>query len=159
MTSELQRLMPGADARIESMAEAVAVAVMPAQVGAAVTGTFGLIAVALAACGVYGLVSFGVIQRTRELAIRRAIGATAADIVRLVIGQHAAPIAVGLVIGVTAGVLGARLLTVFLAGVRPTDLRGAGRRDRARRGLGAHGQRLPARRATRVDPMVALRDA
>jgi predicted permease len=57
MTSEIQRLLPGTDARLEPMADAVAVAVIPAQVGAVVTGSFGLIAVALAACGVYGLVS------------------------------------------------------------------------------------------------------
>ena len=103
--------------------------------------------------------SFGVIQRTRELAIRRAIGATAADIVRLVIGQHAAPVAVGLVIGVTAGVLGARLLTAFLAGVRPTDLAAVVAAIALVAGSALMASAVPARRATRVDPMVALRDA
>jgi len=133
--------------------------VIPAQSGAAVTGSFGIIAVALAACGVYGLVSFGVIQRTRELAIRRAIGATVADIVRLVIGQHAAPIVVGLALGVSAGALGARLLTAFLAGVRPTDLVAVVVAIGLVAGSALMASGVPARRATRVDPMVALRDA
>ena len=85
------------------MAEAVAVAVIPAQVGAAVTGTFGLIAVALAACGVYGLVSFGVIQRTRELAIRRAIGASGGGHREARDWPARRPVVVGLVIGLTGG--------------------------------------------------------
>lgn len=158
MTSELQRLMPGADVRIESMGDAVAVAVLPAQIGAVVTGTFGLIAVALAACGVYGLVSFGVIQRTRELAIRRAIGATARDNMRLVIGEHATPVAGGLLIGLGAGVAGARLLSAFLAGVHPSDLRAVIATVGLVAGSALLASALPARRATRVAPIAALRD-
>jgi putative ABC transport system permease protein len=114
---------------------------------------------ALAACGVYGLVSFGVIQRTRELAIRRAIGATAADVVRLVTAQHAVPIGVGLMVGVSAGALGARWLTAFLAGVRPTDLVAVAAAIGLVAGSALMASAVPARRATRVDPMVALREA
>ena len=158
MTAELRRLRPGTDATIESMTDAVAVAVMPAQVGAAVTGSFGLVAMALAACGVYGLVSFGVIQRTRELAIRRAIGATAPDIVRLVVRQHVVPVVGGLVIGLTSGVLGARLLSAFLAGVRPTDLLALMASATLVAGSAFLATAVPARRATRVAPMAALRD-
>ena len=158
MTRELQQLVPGADAAIESMDDAVSVAVLPAQIGAAVTGVFGLIAVVLAALGVYGLVSFSVVQRTREIGIRRAIGATTDDVMRLVIRHHATPVVVGLTAGLTGGMLGARLLAGFLAGVRPTDLVTLGTTVAVVAGAALLASALPARRATQADLMSALRD-
>jgi predicted permease len=157
-TSELQRLLPDAEVNVESMAEAVAVAVLPARIGATATGVFGGIAVALAAFGVYGLVSFSVIQRTREIGIRRAIGATAADIVRLVVRHHAIPIVLGLAIGVTIGVLGARLLRSFLTGVEPTDPIAAFAAVALVAGSALAASTMPALRAAHLDPMAALRD-
>jgi predicted permease len=157
-TSELQRLLPDAEVNVESMAEAVAVAVLPARIGATATGVFGGIAVALAAFGVYGLVSFSVIQRTREIGIRRAIGATAADIVRLVVRHHAIPIGLGLAVGVTTGVLGARLLRSFLTGVEPTDPIAVFAAVALVAGSALAASTLPALRAAHLDPMAALRD-
>ena len=159
VTSELQRLLPDADVTVESMADAVAVAVLPARIGATATGVFGAIAVALAAFGVYGLVAFSVIQRTREIGIRRAIGATAPDIVRLVLRQHAIPLGLGLAIGVGMGALGATLLRAFLTGVGPTDPIALLAAIALVAGCALAASITPALRATRVDPMTALRDA
>ena len=133
------------------MADAVAVAVLPARIGATATGVFGAIAVALAAFGVYGLVSFSVIQRTREIGIRRAIGATAGDIVRLVVRHHAILIGLGLVIGVTTGALGAT------AAQGVPDGRGADRPNRTVRGSRARGWLRPGGQHRARSPRYARR--
>lgn len=157
-TTEMRRLWPDAEVHVESMDDAVAVAVLPARIGAAVTGAFAAIAVALAAFGVYGLVSFTVVQRRREIGIRRAVGATAADIVRLVLGHHASLVAAGLAIGVGAGAAGGTVLRSFLAGVGPTDPVALLAATGIVSGAALTATFLPAWRATRLDPMVTLRD-
>ena len=158
MSAELQRLLPGVRADVGLMTDAVAVAVLPAQIGATATGVFGALAVALAAFGVYGLVSFSVLQRTREIGIRRAIGATAVDIVGLIVRHHARLVGVGLAIGLTAGALGAMLLRAFLTGVGATDPLALIAAVGIVAGAAAVATMIPALRATHVDPMVALRD-
>ncbi len=117
-----------------------------------------MIAMALAAFGVYGLVSFSVLWRTREIGIRRAVGATAADIVRLVLDHHALSIGAGLAIGLIAGGLGATLLRAFLAGVGPMDPLALIAAIALVTGSAITASILPALRATRVNPMAALRD-
>jgi predicted permease len=159
MTKELERLLPGAEPTVESMSSAVAVAVWPARIGAAVTGVFAAIAVVLGACGVYALVAFTVLQRTREIAIRRAIGATDDDIVRLVLGHHATLVCAGLAIGGIAGALGGMVIRSFLAGVGPADPIALVAPLVVVGGTALAGSVLPALRAARVDPMVALRDS
>ena len=158
VTEELRRLLPGAEVQIESMPDAIAVAVLPARIGAAVTGIFGLLAVGLAAFGVYGLVSFNVVQRLREIGIRRAVGATAGDIVLLILRNHLTLIGIGLTIGIGAGALGGTLLRSFLAGVGPTDPLALLAAIVLVAGSGLAASALPALRATRLDPMVTLRD-
>lgn len=158
MARELQRLQPGGNVSIESMDEAVAVAVLPARIGAAVTGAFAAIAGALAVLGVYGLVSFSVLQRTREIGIRRAIGATTGDIVRLVAQNHSVLIGLGLGIGATMGALGAVAFRAFLSGVGPTDPLALIAAIVVVGGSALFASTLPAFRATRVDPIAALRD-
>jgi predicted permease len=158
MSVELQRLLPGMKTEVESMADAVAVAVVPARIGATATAVFGALAVALAAFGVYGLVSFAVLQRTREIGIRRAIGATSADVVRLVVRHHASLIGVGLAIGLIGGALGAMLLRAFLTGVGPTDPIALLASIGIVAGSAVVATTMPALRAAQVDPMAALRD-
>jgi ABC-type antimicrobial peptide transport system permease subunit len=157
MSVELQRLLPGMKTEVESMADAVAVAVVPARIGATATAVFGALAVALAAFGVYGLVSFAVLQRTREIGIRRAIGATSADVVRLVVRHHASLIGVGLAIGLIGGALGAMLLRAFLTGVGPTDPIALLASIGIVAGSAVVATTMPALRAAQVDPMAALR--
>lgn len=154
----LRQLVPGASVEVQTMNDAVAVAILPARIGAAATGIFGLLAVLLATFGVYGLVSFSVLQRTREIGIRRAIGATAADVVRLVVGHHAVPIGAGLALGLTIGTLGAIALRAFLTGVGPADPLALLGTAILVAGAALTASVVPAVRATRVDPIAAVRE-
>ena len=81
---------------------------VPARVGAWVTASFGIVAMSLAALGVYGLVAFSVVQRTREIGVRKAIGAGTWDVVRLIIGENMLLTLTGLGAGMLIGVLGAQ---------------------------------------------------
>jgi putative ABC transport system permease protein len=117
---------------------------------------FAIIALALAAVGIYGVMSYSVRRRTRELGTRLALGASRADIVRLVMRQAAAIAAAGLVVGTAIGLAAARALSSLLYGIPPWDplaLAGAG----VVLVLTAFGASyLPARRASRVDPACTL---
>ena len=154
----LRQLAPEATVEVRSMPDAVAVAVLPARIGAAVTGIFGLLAVALATFGVYGLVSFSVLQRRREIGIRRAIGATAGDIVRLIVRHHAGLVGVGVTVGLAVGVLGAMVLRAFLTGVGPSDPLSLAGTLLLVAGAALTASIVPALRATRHDPIAAVRE-
>ena len=120
-------------------------------------GVFAGAALLLAGVGIYGMVSYSVSQRTREMGIRIAIGAERGDVLRMVLGQGAKVALLGVVLGMAAALALTRLMTSLLFGVSPTDpLTFAGVATLLTLvALGA--SFLPARRATRVDPMVALR--
>ena len=158
MVDEMRRLAPNAPVSVKRMSEAVAVSVVPAQVGAASTGIFGLVAMLLSAIGIYGLVSFAVGQRKREFAIRQAIGATAGHIVRLILGSNTRLVSIGLALGLATGGVGAMALSGFLTGVSPFDPATLAAvvvvvvTAAFLAGLG------PAWRAARAQPLVALRD-
>jgi len=117
----VQELVPGALAAMKPMSDAVAVATIPARVGAMVMGAFGLLGGFLAMLGIYGLISYILVQRSREVAIRRAIGASTRHIIRVVVGSSAALALGGLVVGVTAAALAAPLLGGLLVNVSPRD--------------------------------------
>jgi putative ABC transport system permease protein len=156
--SELRRLAPGATADIKPMVQAVAVATLPARVGALVTGAFGVIAALLATMGIYGLVSFAVLQRMREIGIRKAIGARTSEIVRLIVGGSAALVSIGLAIGLALGILGGWALGGFIVETPPADpltLVGVAVLVMSAAVIASA---MPALRAARVDPLVVLRD-
>ena len=118
---------------------------------------FALLALLLAAVGLYGVVAYSVAERTREVGVRMALGARAIDIVRLVLGSGAIVVLAGL----AAGVLGAALLTRFLGtllfGVHALDPAALGGAVVALFTIAALAHSVPLRRALRVDPAVALR--
>jgi len=119
---------------------------------------FGVLGLLLAAVGVYGVIAYGVAQRTREIGVRVALGASRGDIVRQVVATGMAPVGVGAVIGI-AGVWGLeRFVRSLLYGVKPSDpviLIGT----LALLGAAAFAASwLPARKAAAVEPLVALRD-
>jgi putative ABC transport system permease protein len=124
---------------------------------ASLLGGFSAVALLLAALGTYGLISYTVSQRTREIGIRMAVGAQSGDVLRLVVREGMNLTFVGLTIGLSAGLATARFLSSFLYGVKPADpasFVGVALLLTATAALACF---IPARRAMRVEPLVALR--
>lgn len=118
---------------------------------------FGVLALLLAGIGLYGLLSYEVVRRTREIGIRVALGAALRDVTRLIIARGISLTLVGLVVGVAGGLALTRLISSLLYGLTPTDPLTLGGVAAVLLALGAAACYVPARRATRVDPAVALR--
>ena len=118
---------------------------------------FGAIALLLACIGLYGLLSYEVTRRTREIGIRMALGARRGDLIRLVVWQGLGLALGGTAVGVAAAVAVSRLLTKLLFGVRPSDPATLIAVMLLLMSVAVVAAFLPARRATQVDPMVALR--
>jgi putative ABC transport system permease protein len=118
---------------------------------------FASIALAMAALGIYGVISYSVAQRTHELGIRMALGAGAPSVIRLVLKQALWMLAIGVGIGVPVAAATTRVLQTYLYGVGPRDPLTFVAIPLALAGVGALASYVPARRATRIDPVVALR--
>jgi putative ABC transport system permease protein len=124
---------------------------------AVLASSFAGLALLLTAVGIYGVLAYTVRLRTREVAIRMALGARATRVVRAVVARGVGLVVVGLVIGLAGALVVTRLIGGFLYGVEPADpvtLMGVTLLLLATAGLAVY---LPARRAARVDPMIALR--
>jgi len=133
------------------------IVLLPAQLAAGLLGAFGLLALGIASIGIYGVASYEVAQRTRELGIRAALGATTRDLLELVLGQSMRIVAVGALVGLLLASGAARLLTTQLYGVRPTDPVTFLAMPAFLGLVALVATFIPARRATRVDPAIALR--
>lgn len=118
---------------------------------------FGAAAIGLALLGIYGVMSYAVSQRTREIGIRMAIGARAGDVSQMVVRQGLTPALVGVVVGLVAALGGAQLITSQLFGVRPFDPLTLVSVLGVMGVVTAVAAYLPARRAARVNPIIALR--
>jgi ABC-type antimicrobial peptide transport system permease subunit len=140
------------------LAELTAIGLVPQRMAASVAGTLGIIGLLLCAIGIYGVTSYSVARRTREIGIRVALGADAATVVRLVLRQGLVLAAIGTAIGLVIAGAGSTLLESLLYGVRgldPVTFLGACVLFAAVTLIASY---IPARRATKVDPMVALRN-
>jgi putative ABC transport system permease protein len=160
--AEARRIIRGLDTRIpityeKTISDHMAFALWPSWMGAVLLGGFGLLALALASMGVYGVMAYSVSQRTREIGIRIALGAQTTEVLLLVLRQGMAIAIIGLTIGLIASFGATRLLAALLYGVNPNDpavfacvtlLLGA---------AAVAACYFPARRAVQIDPVLALR--
>jgi len=155
---EVERLDPGMPVYgVESMQEQVAKSLVLARLASWFLGVFGILALVLAAVGLYGLMSYTVATRTREIAIRMAMGASRERTLSLLARQGLSVIAVGLVAGLAAGLAVGRVVSSLLYGVGSFDVLTFIAVPVVLLLVSCFAILLPARRATKVDPMVALR--
>jgi predicted permease len=120
-------------------------------------GLFGVLALALAAVGLYGVMAYAVTRRTREVGIRMALGAQPREVLRMVVIESLTPVALGMAAGLGAALAFTRLLTTLLYGVAPRDPLSMAAAAGAMLAVAAAAAAIPARRASRVEPVKALR--
>jgi predicted permease len=154
---EVPVLFPGAEAEVLEIANILAPQYRPWELGATLFSVFGLLALIVAAVGVFSTLSHDIGQRRHELGVRAALGATARDLVTLVLGSGLRVIAVGAVIGCALALAGGRLVASLLYGVTPSDLPILILVMVTLIVVGVAAAVVPAWRASRIDPIEALR--
>jgi predicted permease len=156
--AEIRRVAP--DLPIETtltMDEAVAASVAAPRFRMLLLVMFATAATLIATCGIYGLMSYAVTQRRREIGVRMALGAQRRDVIRLVLTRALHIVVAGLIVGLAGAAVVTRVLQRFLFGVTPTDPIVFTIVTLLLMGVGLMAAWVPARRAAKVDPMVALR--
>jgi predicted permease len=142
---------------VKTLTEHMKLSLFPARAFAALLSAFGLLALALAAIGIFGVMSYAVSQRTREIGVRMALGAGAMDVFKLVVGRGLMLTAIGVAIGLALALVGMRLISNLLynvSAIDPLAFAGVTLLLVAVAFLACY---FPARRAMKTDPMVALR--
>jgi putative ABC transport system permease protein len=151
----LDPLVPAA--QIRNMDAVVSLSVADRRLSVALVGTFGVLALVLASIGLYGVMAYNVGQRTREIGLRVAIGASRRSVLGLVIGQALRLVTAGLAIGVTAAILLGGTLAELLFEVNPRDATVLAGVALLLGAVGVAASYVPALRAMRIDPISALR--
>jgi ABC-type antimicrobial peptide transport system permease subunit len=141
---------------IRPMDEIVSAAVARQRFSTMLLGIFAALALVLAAVGIYGVMSYSVAQRTREIGIRMALGAQRSDVLRLTMGQGLKLVSMGVGLGLIAAFVVTRVMASLLFGVSATDPITFITISVILMGVALVASYIPALRATRVDPMVAL---
>jgi len=155
---EAQSIDPNLPAfNVMSLADNIDISLFPARFGAFLLGVFGFLALLIASIGIYGVMSYGVSERTHEMGIRMALGARANDVLRLVILKGMLLALIGVVIGAGLALASTRVVKSYLYDVSATDPLTFVGIALLLIGVALLACYLPARRATKVDPLVALR--
>jgi putative ABC transport system permease protein len=162
MTSAVRGAMQEVDKglpvyNIKAVNDVISDSVAPRRLNMLLLGIFAGVALVLAAVGIYGVISYSVSQRTREIGIRMALGASHRSVLKLVIGEGMILALIGVGIGVVASFFLTRLMSTLLFGVGTTDPITFVAISLLLTGVSIVATLIPARRAIRVDPMVALR--
>jgi len=162
MAAQLRRTVWSVDpqlavARLRTMEEVIRESTSPRRFSLLLLGSFALLALVLAAIGIYGVISYAVVRPVHEIGIRMALGAQERDVMKMVLKQSMAQLGAGIAIGIAGALAVTRLLGSLLYGVRPTDPTTIGGVAVLLAGVAVAASLIPARRAMKVDPMVALR--
>jgi predicted permease len=144
-------------ARMSTLEQTLSESVAPRRFNMLLIGIFAAIALTLSTVGVYGVVAYSVSQRTHEVGIRMALGAQRADVLRMVVGQGLQMTLIGVGIGIVGALVLTRFLSSLLYGVKPTDPLTFVAVSLILIAVALVACYIPARRAAKVDPMVALR--
>lgn len=154
---EIQSIDPDQPlANIRTLEEVTAESVAPRRMSMVLLGAFAGIALLLASVGIYGVISYLVVQRTHEIGVRMALGAQRSDVLRLVVGHAAKLVGIGTVIGLVLAFFSTRTLSAFLYTVGAFDLATFVFVTIALAAVAILASYIPALRATRADPMIAL---
>jgi putative ABC transport system permease protein len=141
----------------EPLEESVRRMLEPARTGAWFSGTVSLLALLIAATGIYGMLSYHVVERTSEIGIRMALGAQRRNVLLLIVSDGMKLAAIGTGIGLVAAIVLARVMSSILFGIGATDIVTFVAVSLATLFVALLACYIPARRATKVDPLVALR--
>lgn len=141
------------------LSQVTAIGLVPQRMAAAVAGSLGIVGLLLASIGIYGVTSYAISRRTREIGIRVALGADRGRVLRLVLRQGLVLGAIGVMLGVALAAVAAQLLKSLLFGIPPIDPITFGGACVLFAAVTVVATYIPARRATTVSPMVALRDS
>ncbi|MCA1627995.1 MAG: ABC transporter permease [Acidobacteria bacterium] len=152
---EIDPTLPAFD--VQTIEEAVAFSFYPSRIAVGLLGTLGALGLLLALVGIYGVMSYFVAQRTREIGVRMALGAKGSDVLRFVVWRGMMLVAIGIAIGVGAALLMTGVMRSLLYGVSTTDPVTFISVSLLLAAVALVAILIPARRATKVDPMVALR--
>jgi putative ABC transport system permease protein len=152
---QVDKAQPVAD--VKEMDEIVRGAAAQPRFNSLLLGLFASLALLLAAAGIYGVMSYAVTQRTHEIGVRVALGAQARDVLRLIIGQCLKLTLIGLAIGIVGALALSRLMESLLYGVKPTDPWTFMSGVLLFIAVALLACYVPARRATKIDPLIALR--
>jgi putative ABC transport system permease protein len=154
----LRRVEPGAGIEVSTLYSSIGLAFLPSQVGAALMGGIGVLGLLLAAIGLYGVTAYSVARRTREIGVRIAIGATRANIARLVLVESAKLLVAGCVAGLLIALFVTKPLAMFFVpGLGPGDPVSFASVVLVLGATGVLATLGPVRRAIRVDPVISLR--
>jgi predicted permease len=155
--ASVQSAQPGRVVTVTRMTDQVGGTISQERVMATLAGTFGALALGLAALGLYGLLSYTVSRRSREIGIRLALGAREGGVVRLVVTYGAGLVAAGVLLGIPVVWAASRWIQSLLFGLTPSDPVAIGATIAALALAAAFATILPARRAARLDPLVVLK--